>query len=418
MVLTISPSTIMGTVYAPASKSYAQRAIAIAMLANGCSTINGIDKGGDVEAVLEVAQNICGDVKLIDRKATISGGDFDSSKREIFIGESGLATRLLTPIASLFNYPITITGHGSILTRPISMMQEPLEQLGVQFESNNGYLPIEVCGAMSGGNIEVDGSLSSQFISGLLISLPMCENDSVVQVKELNSKPYIDMTVEIMKLAGVNIINEEYKTFRIKGKQYYKPIKYSVEGDWSGASCLLVAGAVAGEITISGLMADSKQADAAILKALESAGAKISINNDNITVCSDSLSNFDFDATHCPDLFPALAVLAANCKGTTRIIGTSRLTHKESDRAATIKSLLESLSIKVDLSHPDTMTITGGEIKGGVTVDSFNDHRIAMAAAVAALNASAPITIERADAVNKSYSNFWDDLSQLQKIEQ
>lgn len=417
MIVTISPSTISGTVSAPSSKSYAQRAIAIAMLANGYSTINGIDKGGDVEAVLAVAESICGDVKLVDRKAIINGGNFDPAQTEIFIGESGLATRLLTPIASLFNYSMTITGHGSILTRPISMMQKPLEELGVKFESNGGYLPIEVCGAMCGGEIEVDGSLSSQFISGLLISLPLCGTDSIIRVKELKSKPYIDMTINIMKLAGVDVINEDYKTFKIKGKQYYNPLKYTVEGDWSGASCLLVAGAVAGEITINGLSPKTDQADAAILQALDYAGAKMSLNFDSVTVSRGNLEGFSFDATHCPDLFPALAILAANCKGRSTIVGTSRLTHKESDRAATIKTLLESLGIEVDLSYDDAMVITGGNIKGGVTVDSFNDHRIAMAAAVAALTSTAPITIERAEAVNKSYSNFWNDLSQLQNLQ-
>ncbi|MEG1635817.1 MAG: 3-phosphoshikimate 1-carboxyvinyltransferase, partial [Rikenellaceae bacterium] len=309
MIISISPSLVEGNISAPASKSYAQRAIAIAMLAGGYSTISNIDSGGDVDAVLDIANSMCGGVKLIDKKATIAGGNFDPSQREIFIGESGLATRLFTPIASLLSYPITIKGHGSILTRPIDMMQQPLEDLGVRFESNNGFLPLEVYGAMRGGDIEVDGSLSSQFISGLLISLPLVEDDSVIRVKDLKSKPYIAMTIAMMKLAGVEIVNEDYKTFRIKGKQLYKPLKYNVEGDWSGASCLLVAGAVAGEVTINNLSPKTDQADVAILQALDYAGANMSIGFDSVTVRGGDLQGFSFDATDCPDLFPALAVL-------------------------------------------------------------------------------------------------------------
>ncbi|MFI3320942.1 MAG: 3-phosphoshikimate 1-carboxyvinyltransferase [Rikenellaceae bacterium] len=416
MIITVKPSKIEGEILAPASKSYAQRALALSALAQGVSRVRNIDSGGDVDAVLSLIADLGATVTLEGRTATVVGGDFTGKKEQLFIGESGLATRLFTPIASIFDSKTTITGEGSILKRPIITMQQPLTDLGVRFESNNGFLPLSVCGPIKGGEIEVDGSLSSQFISGLLIALPLCEVDSVLNVKDLKSKPYIDMTLDTIKMAGVEIVNENYQKFRIKGGQKYQNFDYTVEGDWSGASCLLVAGATSGSITIKNLKNDSSQADIAILEALRRAKADIEIGSDYVTVRKSDLVGFEFDATDCPDLFPALAALAASCKGKSTIVGTKRLTHKESDRAKTIKELFAALSIEIDISIEDKMVVTGGEIKGEVSVDSCNDHRIAMAAAVAALTStSGSVEITHAEAVNKSYSKFWNDLKSVTK---
>ncbi len=416
MIIKVKPSNINGAIIAPASKSYAQRAVAIATLANGSSLISNIDFGGDVDAVIKVASEIGAQVKFSERSVEITPCGGVSSPTTIFIGESGLATRLFTPLVSLFNHPITITGHGSILTRPIAMMRVPLEGLNVQFESNGDFLPITVTGPMIGGEIEVDGSVSSQFLTGLLISLPLSINDSTLNVKSLQSIPYIDMTIEIMKHFGVEVSHDNYKTFYVKGNQKYSAANYNVEGDWSGASAILVAGAVAGEVTVSNLSPTSCQADIAIINALESAGADVSFSDAGVKVVKERLQGYGFDATHCPDLFPALVALAANCEGTTVLKGISRLTHKESDRAVVLQEVYGSLGINIELDRSnDLMIIEGGEIKGGITVDSYNDHRIAMSVAVAALNAvGGGIAIDRAESVDKSYAKFWDDLSSLQ----
>ncbi len=411
MKTTIHKGRIAGSITAPASKSYAQRAVAAALLAGGETTLTHLDLCNDTRAALDVARRLGASVSHEGTTYTIHGG-LNPVSTKLNIGESGLATRLFTPIASLCHMPITINGEGSILRRPIEMMEEPLQALGVEVISNGGYLPISVKGPMRGGEIHVDGSLSSQFITGLLMALPLSPNDTVLHVENLKSRPYVDMTIDLAARFGVAIEHNNYEQFYIAGGQHYTPCTYNIEGDWSGASCLLVAGATAGSITIRNLNHISLQADLAIIEALARAGAEIITTNSSVTVHGGPLHAFEFDATDCPDLIPALAALAASCEGTSVLTGTQRLTYKESNRAETIAEVFGRLGIGVDLSEENTMRITGGPVSSAV-VDSHNDHRIAMAAAVAALSSDDSVVIEGADAADKSYPNFWNDLDTL-----
>lgn len=411
MKTTIHKGRIAGSITAPASKSYAQRAVAAALLAGGETTLTHLDLCNDTRAALDVARRLGASVSHEGTTYTIRGG-LNPVSTKLNIGESGLATRLFTPIASLCHMPITINGEGSILRRPIEMMEEPLQALGVEVISNGGYLPISVKGPMRGGEIHVDGSLSSQFITGLLMTLPLSPNDTVLHVENLKSRPYVDMTIDLAARFGVAIEHNNYEQFYIAGGQHYTPCTYNIEGDWSGASCLLVAGATAGSITIRNLNHISLQADLAIIEALARAGAEIITTNSSVTVHGGPLHAFEFDATDCPDLFPALAALAASCEGTSVLTGTQRLTYKESNRAKTIAEVFGRLGIGVNLSEENTMRITGGPVSSAV-VDSHNDHRIAMAAAVAALSSDDSVVIEGADAADKSYPNFWNDLDTL-----
>ena len=411
MKTTIHKGRIAGSITAPASKSYAQRAVAAALLAGGETTLTHLDLCNDTRAALDVARRLGASVSHEGTTYTIRGG-LNPVSTKLNIGESGLATRLFTPIASLCHMPITINGEGSILRRPIEMMEEPLQALGVEVISNGGYLPISVKGPMRGGEIHVDGSLSSQFITGLLMALPLSPNDTVLHVENLKSRPYVDMTIDLAARFGVAIEHNNYEQFYIAGGQHYTPCTYNIEGDWSGASCLLVAGATAGSITIRNLNHISLQADLAIIEALARAGAEIITTNSSVTVHGGPLHAFESDATDCPDLFPALAALAASCEGTSVLTGTQRLTYKESNRAETIAEVFGRLGIGVDLSEENTMRITGGPVSSAV-VDSHNDHSIAMAAAVAALSSDDSVVIEGADAADKSYPNFWNDLDTL-----
>ena len=411
MKTTIHKGRIAGSITAPASKSYAQRAVAAALLAGGETTLTHLDLCNDTRAALDVARRLGASVSHEGTTYTIRGG-LNPVSTKLNIGESGLATRLFTPIASLCHMPITINGEGSILRRPIEMMEEPLQALGVEVISNGGYLPISVKGPMRGGEIHVDGSLSSQFITGLLMALPLSPNDTVLHVENLKSRPYVDMTIDLAARFGVAIEHNNYEQFYIAGGQHYTPCTCNIEGDWSGASCLLVAGATAGSITIRNLNHISLQADLAIIEALARAGAEIITTNSSVTVHGGPLHAFEFDATDCPDLFPALAALAASCEGTSVLTGTQRLTYKESNRAETIAEVFGRLGIGVDLSEKNTMRITGGPVSSAV-VDSHNDHRIAMAAAVAALSSDDSVVIEGANAADKSYPNFWNDLDTL-----
>lgn len=408
---TVTRGRIAGEVTAPASKSYAQRAAAAALLSEGISTLTHLTLCNDTLAALGAIRDLGARVARENHTYTIEGG-LDPLTDRIDIGESGLSARLFTPLAALCSRPIAITGGGSILKRPIGMVEGPLRTLGARVRSNGGFLPLTVEGPLQGGEATVDGSQGSQFITGLLMALPLAAGDTTLMVNELTSRPYIDMTLEVLDVFGIRVEHEAYSRFYIAGGQRYEAATYNIEGDWSGASCLLVAGATAGEVTVRNLNPLSRQADAAIVQALERAGAQIISTPEAITVRQGPLRAFEFDATHCPDLFPALAALAANCPGTSVIEGTGRLTHKESNRAETIADIFRAMGITVDLSRENRMLITGGKI-GSATVHSHNDHRIAMAAAVAALNSDRDIVIRQAGAVDKSYPCFWDDLLQL-----
>ncbi|MBR4149178.1 MAG: 3-phosphoshikimate 1-carboxyvinyltransferase, partial [Rikenellaceae bacterium] len=401
-----------GCVTPPCSKSYAQRALAVALLADGESTIGNLELCDDTRSAIHCIEALGAEVTYIDESTIKVRGGFAPRTDNLHIGESGLATRLFTPVASLHNKPMTINGEGTILYRPISMMIEPLRQLGVEVRDGGGFLPIQVCGPMQGGEVSVDGSISSQFLTGLLLSLPMAQSDTTIYVKDLKSLPYVDMTIDTARRFGVEIEHKDYSEFFIEGFQQYQATDYMIEGDWSGAAPMLVAGAVTGEVTVNNMSCLSLQADTAIIKALISAGAEVESTDNTVTVRHRHLKAFEFDATHCPDLFPALAALAANCKGTTTIYGTERLLHKESNRAVTLAEEYAKAGIEIDIDEPNVMRIHGGKIHG-CTIDSHGDHRIAMSMAIAALTADSPITIERAECVAKSYPSFFDDLEQL-----
>ena len=408
----ISSSAISGSITPPCSKSYAQRALAVALLADGESTIGNLELCDDTRSAIRCIEALGAEVTLIDDSTIRVRGGLAPRTDRLHIGESGLATRLFTPIASLHNQPITINGEGTILYRPISMMIDPLRQLGVEVRDGGGFLPIQVCGPMQGGEVAVDGSISSQFLTGLLLSLPMAQNDTTIYVKNLKSLPYVDMTIDTARRFGVEIAHKDYCEFFIEGNQHYTATDYMIEGDWSGAAPMFVAGAVAGEVTVENISRLSLQADTAIIDALISAGAEVESTDNAITVRHRRLKAFEFDATHCPDLFPALVALAANCEGTSTIYGTERLLHKESNRAATLAEEYAKAGIEVDIDEQNIMRVRGGKIHG-CTADSHGDHRIAMSMAVAALTADAPITIEGAECVAKSYPSFFDDLEQL-----
>lgn len=420
---------ITGTIAAPASKSYAQRALAAAMLVpagQSASVLTGMSLCDDTSAALDVIQRLGAIVHHQGDRYEIEGGFLRNAPNELNIGEAGLATRLFTPIAAQSPSPITISGHGSILTRPLDAMEPTLLQLGASLAMTEGkYLPLTISGPLKGGQADVDGSVGSQFLTGLLMSLPLSGSDTTLRVSNLKSIPYIDMTLEVLKAFGVEVeVDPGYTTFRVPGNQTYRTTEYSVEGDWSGASCILVAGATAGTVTVSNLNPASRQADREILTALQKTGADLKWLSDRTLSVSypkkGTLKAFEFDATDCPDLFPALAALASCCEGTTTIRGTKRLTHKESDRAATIAREYRKFGVEIDLSRDDLMIIPGVAVRpsdrfavNNELLDSHNDHRIAMATAVTALRADRPVNIERAQAVNKSYPAFWDDLAML-----
>ncbi|MEI7595550.1 MAG: 3-phosphoshikimate 1-carboxyvinyltransferase [Bacteroidota bacterium] len=406
----IIPSTINGELNAPPSKSLTQRAIASALLAKGKTVIFNPSFCNDSVAALAIVESLGAKVERFVDKIEIIGGR-DVLNQTLNCGESGLAVRMFSPIAALYNKEFIVSGEGSLQTRPLNMIEDALVQLGASVKTNNGFLPLSINGLLKGGKAFIDGSLSSQLLTGLLMALPCAENDSLVYMNQLRSKPYIDMTIQLLDKFNIEIKNNNYESFEIKGKQKYKAIEYTVEGDWSGASFLLVAGAIGGSITVDGLSTFSRQSDVRVLSALRDSGAKISVANNKITVEKAELRCFNFDATECPDLFPPLVALAAYCEGVSEISGVERLLHKESNRAIALKQEFEKLGIEISF-FDNKMFVKGGNIHSA-TIDSHNDHRIAMAAVVAAIGAKGKTVINSAECIAKSYPDFFVDMKKV-----
>ena len=421
MIATVSPSALSGSLQAPPSKSCTQRACAAALINNGTTVIDNAGRSNDEQAAIHIVQKLGAAVEVTKKQVVITSNphlfssNYPGKHTVITVGESGLSLRMFAPLAALFRHEITLTGEGSILSRPVGFFEEVFPQLGVDVQTHDGKVPLFIQGPIQPKSITVDGSLSSQFLTGLLMAYAKaCKTPATITVNHLASKPYIDLTLDILQQFGFSIENEDYRKFHVLPRKKYSDhsVKYTVEGDWSNIALLLVGGAIAGGITVKGAMIHSSQGDRRIIQALEDSGAQLKITQNAVTVSGKGLKAFDFDATDAPDLFPPLVALAAYCKGTSTIRGVNRLLHKESNRAKTLQSEFAKMHVPVDLQQ-DLMVIKGGHAVRGAAVSSHNDHRIAMACAVAALGATGKTVISHADAVRKSYPGFFDDLRKL-----
>lgn len=416
MIAVISPSVISGSVTAPASKSAMQRACALALLNNGITIIKNPGKSNDDVAAINIIKQLGatlvyqtnGDLQVTSNgKVNYTG--------EINCWESGLSLRMFAAIAALSDQPVILSGEGSLLKRPMGFFDEIFPLLKVSIGSDKGFLPINIKGPLEIKNITFDASLSSQYLTGILFAFAKAAQHTVtVKVNNLKSKPYIDLSIEMLDHFGYHVQHKNYTEFTIDPvAESQKEIIYCTEGDWSGAAFLLVAGATAGAIKVQGLDINSTQADKAIITVLQSCGADLKIDNDYIAVNAENkLEPFSFDATDCPDLFPPLVALAASCKGTSIIKGVSRLVAKESDREKALTDVFWKMNIKV-ITEGDTMIIKGGTGIKAATVNAHHDHRIAMACAIAGLNADGKMVIHDAAVVSKSYPDFFEHLKLL-----
>ncbi|GAB4092257.1 3-phosphoshikimate 1-carboxyvinyltransferase [Flaviaesturariibacter terrae] len=428
MDATVSPSSVSGRYTPPASKSAMQRACAAALLRKGETVLRNPGRSEDDAAALRIIAALGATVVARGEELSIvSPEGFPRADEGTVIdcGESGLSMRMFTPIAALAGTTITLSGSGSLAGRPMHFFQEVLPQLGVTVQLSGGHIPITVRGPLRPGDLQIDGSQSSQYLTGLLMAFSAAaQHGATIRVANLKSKPYVDLTIELMRRFGMALPrNENYEAF-VFGPSAQRAdtgrLDYTVEGDWSGAAFGLVAGAIAGKLEVTGLDVFSEQADKAVLQALMQTGVPLSIREDGISIGLDPLpvgkgrgwAPFHFNATDCPDLFPPLVALAAYCDGTSVIEGVSRLAHKESNRGLTLQEEFGKLGLTVELQD-DLMIIRGGGPLRGGNVSARHDHRIAMALAVAALRANGPVTISGAEAVGKSYPQFWQHLQQL-----
>jgi 3-phosphoshikimate 1-carboxyvinyltransferase len=393
-----------------------QRACAAALIRTGDTVLFDPGDSNDDRAALEIIRRLGADVSRVAGAIHISSRGVCPKHDTLDCGESGLSIRMFTPLAALSDRSITVTGSGSLLARPMGFFDQVLPHLGVSIASHAGKLPLQVRGPLVPADLEVDGSLSSQFLTGLLMAYSAARaTDRTLHVTGLVSRPYIELTLDILRHFGLHVPTETAPgRFFFPAPDQHRnegPVRYTVEGDWSGSAFLLVAGAIAGPIAITGLNMDSVQADRAIIDVLRQAGALVTVTGTDIQVSPGPLRSFRFDATDCPDLFPPLAALAAYANGTSEIGGVRRLRYKESDRATALQQECGRMGITIDIDH-DSMFILGGSPRGA-DLHSHEDHRIVMAEAVMGLRASGVTRISGSDAIRKSYPSFFSDLEKL-----
>lgn len=407
-----SPFVPNGTVNVPPSKSDVHRAIICAAMANGVSRISPVALSNDIKATIGCIKALGADAVLENNVLTVDGTNMYKNKTALLdCGESGSTLRFFIPIAAVGNINATFVGKGKLPQRPIGIFTEALPKAGTVCKTEGG-LPLEIKGQLKSGIFEILGNVSSQFITGLLLALPILEGDSeIVLTSPLESVGYIAMTIRTMKQFGVNIQATE-KGWHIKGGQSYKTCDYTTDGDWSQAAFFMVLGAVSGKVTVKGVAKDSTQGDKKCAEILARFGAKVTQLDNEVTVEKGELKAITIDASQIPDLVPVLSVCAAFAEGTTKIINAERLRIKECDRLKATAELLNNLGGKVkELS--DGLEITGvSSLKGG-NVNGYNDHRIVMSAAVCAARSDEDITATFAMSINKSYPDFYIDYNSI-----
>lgn len=407
-----SPFVPNGTVNVPPSKSDVHRAIICAAMANGVSRISPVALSNDIKATIGCIKALGADAVLENNVLTVDGTNMYKNKTALLdCGESGSTLRFFIPIAAVGNINATFVGKGKLPQRPIGIFTEALPKAGTVCKTEGG-LPLEIKGQLKSGIFEIPGNVSSQFITGLLLALPILEGDSeIVLTSPLESIGYIAMTIRTMKQFGVNIQAAE-KGWHIKGGQSYKTCDYTTDGDWSQAAFFMVLGAVSGKVTVKGVAKDSTQGDKKCAEILARFGAKVTQLDNEVTVEKGELKAITIDASQIPDLVPVLSVCAAFAEGTTKIINAERLRIKECDRLKATAELLNNLGGKVkELS--DGLEITGvSSLKGG-NVNGYNDHRIVMSAAVCAARSDEDITATFAMSINKSYPDFYIDYNSI-----
>ena len=427
----------------PCSKSFAQRALIAAALADCISHLKGYTPGGDNEAALQVARNLGAEIHQDGTTLTIKGvsvsqGSLDMT--ELHVGESGLLTRMMIPVmAQLCPKQIKFTGEKTLLGRPLTGAKEIMDAFGAEMDDIS--VPLNVKGPLKPGRTDISGKHGSQIISGLLMALPFADRNSTVVVKDPKSIPYMFITLEVLKKFGIKTGNEMLggrdflesdgdwslcteMVFKVKGGQKYKAADIDLEGDWSAAANFLVAGAVFGKVQLEGLDTTSLQADLSIMDILMDAGASLSQTDGDkgvITVQRAPLKSFSVDASNCPDLFPIISVLATYCQGISRLAGVGRLANKESDRAKAIIEMLTQMGVKAHIEgdemfiegHTLVQRLLNGNILKGGSYASHHDHRMVMALKVASLGADSPIVIDDEACVDKSFPQFHEIFEKL-----
>lgn len=414
MKASIFPSGISGLLPAPPSKSMAHRALICAALAEGESCIENISESDDIRATCRALSLLGAQIDPAEENAVRvrgTGGVCPAVSVPVDCGESGSTLRFLIPLFARSGRPVRFTGHGRLMERPQTVYAELFSAAGLVFKHTDEE--IRVCGALPAGEYTVRGDVSSQFISGLLFALPLARGDSVLHITPpFESRSYVALTLRALADFGVSAAFTDENTLSIPGGQTYRPCVCAVEGDASQAAFPSVLGAVRGGVTVAGLRPDSMQGDRVILDILARCGARFTREGDAVTFEKSSLRAVEIDLADCPDLGPVLMTLGTFCEGTTVIRNAARLRMKESDRIEAMQTELEKLGAEISSTF-DTITIHGAPLHSAHTLQGHNDHRVVMALTVTALAAGIPAAIDGAEAVRKSWPEFWDAMRRL-----
>ena len=414
MDVIIKPSKLSGEIVVPPSKSLSHRAIIAASLAEGKSKISNVMYSKDILATISGMEAMGAKITKYDNYLEIGGSNVIRKKTEIDANESGSTLRFLIPIALTIKDSITFVGHNNLVNRPLDTYYEIFEEQNIKYaKPDDKYLPLTCSGALKAGEYKIRGDISSQFITGLLYSLPLLDGTSkIIITTPLESIGYIDLTIDILSKFGIKIINDNYKEFIVEGNQKYKPFDYEIEGDFSQAAFFLVADAMGANISLKAMNINSNQGDKKIIDDIKSMGAKIEFKSNTLKALPAKTKAAVLDFKQTPDLGPALSILALNSKGETEFVNASRLRIKECDRISSVKEELEKLGVEI-VENPDGMTILGpNKIEGGV-LDPHNDHRLRMAFSMLCQISSGDIKIINAECVSKSYPHFLKDLESI-----
>ena len=420
MRICLFPGAVHGTVAAPPSKSMAHRALICAALAQGTSQIIGLASSQDMLATQDALRLLGAKLMQNEHGLFVTGArsvPFSALTQPVPCRESGSTLRFLIPLFSLTGAAVQLTGEGRLPQRPQSVYEALFLEKGLSFVQNEQGVLLH--GALPAGEYTLNGSISSQFVTGLLFALPLLDCPSTVHITPpFESRSYANLTLQALSDFGVHASWQDDVTLSIPAPQTYKPCVYKVEGDYSQAAFFAVLGAVLGQVHITGLRLDSLQGDKAILDILKRCGAQFSANDHELCFFKSDLHATVIDLADCPDLGPILMVLGLFCTGETVLTNAGRLRIKESDRIAAMESEIRKMGGEIR-SEGDTVFVRSGMLHAAQNLDSHNDHRIVMAMSIAALGAGVPVVLHGAQAVEKSYPNFFSDLASLgAKVEQ
>lgn len=410
----INPRKISGEVIIPPSKSMAHRAVIAAALSKGVSTIENIDFSDDIIATIEAMRTLGAKIEVREKSLIIDGNSTFTKKGGVIdCNESGSTLRFLVPISIAKGNEITFVGRGNLGKRPLDIYYSIFNKQNIDYTYEENILNLKINGELVGDDFEVAGNISSQFITGLLFALPLLKDDSrIIITTELQSKGYLDLTLEMLNKFGIEIINKDYKEFIIKGNQSYKAFDYTVEGDYSQGAFFLCANALGNKVISKGLDLNSLQGDKEVIEILERMGGSLKIEDNNINMTFNELKGTIIDASQCPDVIPVLTVVAALCEGETKVINGERLRIKECDRLNAIATELNKIGANI-IELENGLIINGVKEFTGGEVSSHNDHRIAMSMAIASTFCKEELIITNPKCVSKSYPDFWNDFKAL-----